>query len=468
MDKTPNLLLIWTDQQRTDTMRCYGNEFVNSPNFDRLADKSFVFRNPYCAQPVCTPSRGTIMSGLWPHAHGAYTNNIPLLPEVKSVAEMVSPEYRRVYYGKWHLGDENTPQHGFEEWKGIEDYYRKHYSQPEYLEVFSSYHHYLIKNGYTPDSEAEDGARVFSREFAAALAEPYTKSAFLGQEAADFLREQDGSRPFLLNVNFLEPHPPIFGPLNNHYDPDALPLPSTFMQAPEPDIQSRVLERAEEFRTVGMKGYPLEKTWDWQRLRANYFGLVTMVDNALGKILDALEESGQADNTIIAFTSDHGEMLGDHTLFKKGIFYEEAVKVPLLIHVPWLSKEQKMIEGRISLIDLVPTLLDLMGQPVGDHLHGQSRKAVLEGSDTLEDNAVFIQWNDRKHTGQEGRVIITPDNWKLCLFRDDNNMLFDLNSDPHELKNLYHEPDQKARISEMAALIRNWQGEIDDSVSLKE
>lgn len=464
---SPNLLFILTDQQRLDTLRCYGNEIVEAPHLNRLAEGSFVFRNAYCAQPVCTPSRGTMMTGLWPHTHGARTLNVPLPEESRTMAEIVPTQYRRANIGKWHLGNEVWEQHGFEEWISVMDRYRPHYTKAEYLERFSDYHHFLIENGYTPDESTKDGTKIFSREFSAALAEPYTKASFVGQKAAEFISGHDQSHPFLLSVSFFEPHPPTFGPLNRLYDPDTLPLPETFHNPPGPDTQSKARERAEGFQKKGYYNYPLKSIWDWQRIRANYYGLITLVDRAVGRILQALEDSGQSENTIVVFTSDHGEMLGSHALFKKGLLYEEAVKVPLLIRVPWLSGSQQMIEGRVSHIDLVPTLLELMGQPVPDHLQGRSRVSVLCGEESLED-PIFIEWNDDNEPGTQSRSVITPDGWKLNLHQDDTCSLFDLNSDPHELKNLFNESDQQGRIREMAGLIHNFQNVTGDTLALKD
>ena len=467
MTENPNLLLIWTDQQRPDTLRCYGNDIVDAPHLNNLADQSIIFRDPYCVQPVCTPSRGTIMTGLWPRDHGARSNNIPLRREARTIAEMVSENYRTAYFGKWHLGDEVFAQHGFDEWTSIEDNYLEHYSDPASRGTRSSYHRFLVKNGFAPDAERA-GQRVFSRNFSAAMAEPYTKAGFLGEEVSRYLRNYDREKPFLISVNFLEPHPPMFGPLNNRYDPDSLSLPETFGEPPTPDIQWKARMRAEGFRTEGFKDHPLNNDWDWRRLKANYYGLVTMVDNAVGHMLEALEESGNAENTIVAFTSDHGEMLGEHSLFKKGILYEGAVRVPMILRVPWLTSEQKMIEGRFSHIDLVPTLLDLMNQPVGDHLPGRSRVPVLRGEETLVDDDIFIQWNEKTSPTHECRAIITADGWKLCLFCEDQSMLFDLNADPHERRNLFKSEDHRGLIRDLSTRIRAWQQEIGDSLELPE
>jgi arylsulfatase A-like enzyme len=164
----------------------------------------------------------------------------------------------------------------------------------------------------------------------------------------------------------------------------------------------------------------------------------------------------------VVFTSDHGEMAGDHGLLEKRAFYEESAKVPFLIHVPWLKEESRMLPGNVGHIDLVPTLLDLMGQPVPDHLQGVSRVPVFKGEESLEENDVFVQWNglgDRdlgvraanmlgalarrsiitSHIGSDG----TLEHWKLNLCAGDVNELFDLTGDPHEMTNLFEESDQR-------------------------
>ena len=146
--RKPNLLFIFTDQQRADTMRCYGNEYIDTPHLNALADKSFVFEKAYVSQPVCSPSRATMLCGLYPHTARVPACNVPLPREVQTVAEMVSSDYRCCYNGKWHLGDEIFPQHGFSEWVGTEDSYRRFFSRSERHAYRSAYHHFLVENGY--------------------------------------------------------------------------------------------------------------------------------------------------------------------------------------------------------------------------------------------------------------------------------------------------------------------------------
>ena len=166
MPNRPNLLFILTDQQRWETMGCYGNKWIQTPALDRLASRSFVFENAYVTQPVCTPSRTSILTGLYPQTSGATTNNVALGPDVKTIAEMVPDGVTCGYFGKWHLGDEIFAQRGFTEWVSSEDQYRRFYSRQETLSQMSDYHHFLVDNGLEPDKESL-GQRVFSRQLAA-------------------------------------------------------------------------------------------------------------------------------------------------------------------------------------------------------------------------------------------------------------------------------------------------------------
>lgn len=472
-DRPPNILLVWTDQQRNDTLPCLGNTVVQAPNLKRLGESSFVFRQAVCTQPVCTPSRASILTGLWPHTHGCVTNNIPLGSDTPTLAEMLPDDYECAYYGKWHLGDELKAQRGFSDWRSIEDgIYRDTYSDPADLERRSDYHHFLIRNGFPPDFVDDAGTALFSRPFAAAMGEPFTKASFLAGEAEAFLgKRSKGGRPFFLSVNFLEPHPPVFGPLNGLHDPADVPIGPAFGKPPV-DGCKRAQDVRENIRTKGFKNHPLETEADWRRLKANYYGLVTLVDRALGRILRALEESGEAQNTIVVFTSDHGEMLGDHALTQKSLFYEQAVRIPWMMRVPGLSSEQVLIDGPISQIDLAPTLLELAGADRPNQLQGVSRVGTLRdasnGAPAGLENPVVVSWNDPDHPGEEGRSLVAPDGWKLNLYQDDQPELFNLSDDPGELTNLADRAEHGGRVAHMRAAILEWQDRFADDLQLND
>ncbi len=467
MPRKPNLLFIFTDQQRADTLACYGNDWIQTPHLNALAEQSFVFDNAYVTQPICTPARSSIMTGLYPHANGCIELNVPLRPETPTLAEMVSEDYICGYYGKWHLGDEIIPQHGFTDWVSIEDLYRRYYSKPENLAKFSTYHHYLVDNGFSPDIERQ-GERVFDRVTTARLPEEHVKARFTGREAARFIYERQ-DQPFVLYVGLFEPHNPYLGPLDDLYPPDELPVGPHFRRKPAADAALLHRMLADHYMDGGeMYGADLSTEAGCRRIRAQYMGNVTLIDRAVGDIMHALEECGLTDNTIVVFTSEHGDMMGDHGLFEKSVMYEEAARVPLLMHVPWINREQRSVPGRISQIDLVPTLLDLMGEPIPDGLQGESRAAVLRGEGSLVHNDVFIEWNGNdarpiryfehgvppeewQRVRGPWRTVVSAEGWKLNLSRTDQCELYDLNIDPYELTNRFNEPGQKERIVEMTA-----------------
>ena len=307
---------------------------------------------------MCSPARATMLTGLWPHTAGVPACNVPLRAEVPTFAEMLPPEYRTAFMGKWHLGDEIFPQHGFATWVGSEDSYRRGYSAPERLDVLSPYHHFLVEQGFAPDAE-NLGQRVFSRHAEASMPEEYTKAAFLGEQAAEYIRQR-GDAPFALCVSYLEPHPPHTGPLNEYYDPETLPTGPSFRQPPPDDAPLIVRLMAAFYSASENYGLDLQTEAGWRGLLARYWGNVTLVDRSVAKILQALDESGKADDTIVIFTSDHGELMGDHGILGKTLMYEESIKVPLLLRAPMLGAEPQRIGGQFSHIDLVPTLLDLL------------------------------------------------------------------------------------------------------------
>ena len=482
MARQPNLLFIFTDQQRSDTLGCYGNDWIRAPNLNALARESFVFQHAYVSAPLCTPSRSTILTGLYPHIHGAVANNMPLGLEHRTIAETVSGDYTCAYYGKWHLGDEVVPQRGFRRWLSIEDYYRQYYTRSEYLALFSDYHHYLVRKGYEPDEESQ-GAGIFSRPFAATVPEEHTKATFLAREAVRFIREV-GDQPFVLYVNFLEPHQPYDGPLNGMYRRDELEVGPHFLRRPPENASRRHQMRADYYGGGVHQGHDLSIESGWRDIRANYYGNVTLMDRAVGTVLMALDEAGLRDSTIVAFTSEHGDMLGDHGILQKSVLYEEAIKVPLLLRVPWLGGGGSMVRGRVGQVDLVPTLLELMREPVPDHLQGESRVPVLLGESSLDDNDVFVQWNEppgRDHAGHNmtvpdeelselsgmpWRTIISADGWKLSLSAEDQCELYDLNTDPYEEGNLFDARAHRDRVRGFASRLRSWQERTGDTAPL--
>lgn len=486
MDR-PNLLFLFTDEQRPDTLRAYGNEKIQTPTLDRLAEESVVFRHAYCTQPVCTPSRGSMLTGLYPHTHGCTRNNIILGEDVPCLPEL-APGYETGYFGKWHLGDEIYPQHGFTRWCAMEEYFqarRPHRAQSDRSEYF----HWLYGKGYKPEGD-RDGIGTFGRSLATTLPEYDCKPAFLAQQTSQWLRETAG-KPFIGYVAFLEPHMPFFGPRDVQYDPDAIDLPENFNHIPDETnhLKPRIFHR--KYRDEGFERFRLDTEAGWRRLIANYWGLVSQVDAAVAQILATLDEIGQAENTIIVFTSDHGDMMGSHRLLAKTVMYEESVGVPWLMRVPGIAPRR--VDHRVSQIDLVPTLLDVMGFGRPAALHGHSLRQTLETGAPPPQTDVFIEWNgsdsgvrlpDADAEVPENlrdlgtaealamaindpvRTIITAEGWKLNYSPMlGQHELFDLNSDPYEMENRYGQDDHAGLVESLRARLRAWGARTGDTVA---
>ncbi len=473
-EKKPNLLIIWTDEQRADTMAAYGNHKIHAPNLNKLAHQSVVFENAYVTQPVCTPNRSAVMTGLWPHQSGCVKNNIPLPANIPCLPELLGgSDYRTAYMGKWHLGDEIFAQHGFEEWASIEDGYRRYYSDGNDRNRRSDYHHFLIEHGYKPDS----GDNVFSRSFAARRILEHCKPKFLEEKACDFLRRHR-KEPFVLYINFLEPHMPFFGPLDDEHNSEEIDLPSNF---------SDPLEENEPLRYRVIQEYCRAKYGkDEREIRAlirRYWGLVTQVDLSVGAILKTLDDLGLADNTIVVYTSDHGDMMGSHHMVEKSVMYEEAVRIPWLMRIPQM--QGRPIKDRVSQIDTVPTLMDLLDCGVDGRFAGQSLVPLIKAGRVEQEN-VFIEWNPnsgamkvkrggtrlaskeelRRLENEHTRAVISPDGWKLCLSDSDKCQLFDLNKDPGENINLFDSGGHKDIITKLTTMIHKWQGTVGDKVKV--
>jgi arylsulfatase len=474
--KKPNLLFLYTDEQAIDTLAAYGNTQIEMLNLNKLSKQCTVFEQAYVTQPVCTPSRSTLLTGLYPHANGCVENNIPLKADTPCFPELLNdPEYQTGHFGKWHLGDEIFKQHGFDEWISTEDAYFRWYSEENNVNEYSNYHHFLLKNGFNPGNSDR-----FGRGETAEFPEKYSKPAFLAEKSIRFI-DNNQDKPFALFVNFLEPHMPYTGPRNEQYKPEDIPLPENFDH--QLDSQNPVKTKffAHKYNQYGFGGIDLSSPEGWKKLKANYWGLCSQVDTYVGKIIDHLKESGLYDDTIIVFTSDHGDMMGSHRLLAKCVMFEEAVRVPFLIKYAGQNTGRK-VKGPVSQIDIIPSLLDCMNKNIPDALQGKSLKPLIEnGGKVPENNDVFIEWIGtagtirnydipdhmsekipdheklEQYLGAEVRTIITPAGWKYNWSSIGEDELYNLNKDTNEMDNLAFDDLQKDRIIELREKISLWQ-----------
>ncbi len=468
--RKPNLILFLPDQQRADTLACYGGIKVHAPNLNKLASESVVFERTYVTHPVCTPSRSSLMTATWPHTNGCTRNSVPLDRRFRVFPELMEDrDYRTAYIGKWHLGEEGPAARGFHQWISTDDH--------------GDYTNFLISNGITPDKQNSRFSELAISNLPLDLSRP----KFLEKHARKFIEEHQRD-PFILVVGFVEPHSPYNGPLNNEHPLDQveLDLTATLPEGEDIPLRYRLMREWQQAEAVlDRERLPTQLFFgitpkEYRSIKQRYLGLVTLVDQSIGAILECLERFSLAENTIIAHTSDHGDNLGAHHLFGKETMFEEAARVPFLVRLPGQTRS-KTIQQPVSHIDFVPTLLDLLGQPNHPQCAGKSLLPVIN-EDAAAGN-VFLEWAPNRTKVKKGsrlarrraikravdestRTIVTADGWKLCLRDKDLNELYNLKEDPWETCNLYSDRQCASVISRLAGEIHRWQESTKDKLRI--
>jgi arylsulfatase A-like enzyme len=470
LPRKPNLLVFLPDQQRADTIACYGGTRVHAINLNKLASQSFVFEQAYVTQPICAPSRSSLLTGTWPHNNGCTHNHSALAPRFRCLPELINDsDYRCAYMGKWHLGDEVFAQHGFAEWVSIMDVYRENFTPGRDRNAMSDYGKFLIAKGLKPDKKKKG---IFSHDFVSRLPLELSRPKFLEVKACEFL-ERHGREPFLLIVSFFEPHPPYNGPLNNEHPLEEMDVDPTASHILGDDMPVRYRLRQQNAATVFGRSPE-----NYRQIKQRYLGLVTEIDQSIGAILTKLEALGLADNTVIVHTTDHGEMMGAHGLFGKRVLFQQSARVPYLLHMPG-QRQMVGVSGPTSHIDFAPTVVDLLGKPPHEQCVGKSRALLLRG-ESMPTEPVILEWAPEKNNrvdrskpeeiqramNESTRAIVSPDGWKLCLRDKDKNELYNLQKDPREEHNLFYQGGDQKVIDDLTAAIHAWQERNGDTLRL--
>lgn len=427
-----NLLFLFTDQQRTDTLSCYGNDEVKTPSVDRLARSGVRFDRAYTPNAVCTPARASLLTGLMPHKHGVLVNferNIGYPEHLNEQHTSFSALLREAGYrvgleGKWHVSPQQPPsQFGFEA-EHFPGFWNP-YDHPEYLS-------YLQEHGL-PSVQIKEVTRGVlpngkpSTELAGIFAGPLeaTFEYFLAHRTIRKLREfadnyHTSGQPFYLACHWFGPHLPYVVPQQyyDYYDPELVQLPPSFAEtfAGKPKVQ----EHYSKYWTFD--SYSAEQ---WKKLIAVYRGYARMIDDLTAMILDEVERLGLDDSTAIFFSTDHGEFTGAHKLNDKGpAMYEDIYRIPLIVRLP--DGVQDAVNRQfVSLVDVTATFLDLAGVPIPESYDGQSLLPLLRGEEVS---------NWREHIvcefhGQQfpyPQRMIRDERYKLIVTPADVNELYDL------------------------------------------
>src|SRR3954451_21852510 len=479
--RKPNLILFLPDQQRADTLACYGGVKVHAPNLNKLASESVVFERTYVTHPVCTPSRSSLMTGTWPHINGCTHNSVPLDPRFRVFPELMKDDdYRTAYIGKWHLGEDGPAYAGASAGKPARRGFEHYISTDDH----GDYSSFLISKNIAPDKANGRFSELAISNLPIELSRP----KFLEEHACDFI-EKHQRDPFILVVAFVEPHSPYNGPLNNANPLGEVELDATATLPEHQDIPLRyrlMREWQQAEALLDRERLPIQLFFgitpdEYRSIKQRYLGLVTLVDQSIGAILGCLERCDLTEHTIVVHTSDHGDSLGAHHLFGKETMFEEATRVPWLIRLPSQTR-QKMISRPVSHIDFVPTLLDLLGQPNHPQCAGKSLLPLIDDATSLQNN-VFLEWAPNRTKVKKGsrlarrrmikraveestRTLVSRDGWKLCLRDKDSNELYNLKDDPFETHNLHSDAQYASVVSRLASDIYRWQEATNDNLKL--
>jgi choline-sulfatase len=452
--RPPNILLLLSDQHRADAMACAGDTIVRTPGLDRLAAEGVRFGNAFCTSPLCMPSRASFTTGLYAHNHGVLSNAagnlLPVLPTFMRALQAAG--YHTAGIGKFHYFihdgisdmDELTEQllaYGFDEaveteGKEISEFHRGPWTR------------YLAEHGLEETHRADFRRRRTAEPAwyagASPLGEEHHHDAYIGRLAEQWLERWDGDRPFLLWTSWVGPHLPWDAPgrFATMYDPADLPPPRPDPLDGAPTVVRRYVER---FRLRDAAPS------DLARMRASYYGLISHVDHWVGRLLDLLDRRGLAEDTVVVYFSDHGEMLGEHGLLQKSVFYEEAIRVPLIVRDPRRLRPG-VAAAPVELVDLPATLLELAGARPYPPCEGRSLLPLLD-----EPSAVPAGWRNAVFSELKGERMVRTDRYKYTHRAGETRQeLFDLAADPHELRNLAGDPAHAAVEEELRARLLDW------------
>lgn len=519
--RRPNVLMIIADQLRADHLGFGGNTVVRTPHLDALAERGMVFENATVANPTCMPNRASLATGRWPSAHGTRCNGIPLDPTSRTLMHsLTDSEYRTLAVGKLHhqnmgwefepeqqaeilatapllldsTAQDARPRGTAEGWDRCEDR-RAH--EAGFLPVPPGYYgyshvdlvighgdhpgghylHWARERGLDPDAVGgREGSDVvypgWDQVYRTAVPADLHPSAYIGEKAVEHIKDAAGQdAPFFLFVSFPDPHHPFSPPAgyDTLYDPDSIPLPLGFNQdhSRSPRHIRHMMERR------GEPGSDPTMTWaataeQYRHAAAAQYGLITLMDEQIGRILHELEAQGLAEDTIVVFTADHGDLFGDHGLMLKHFCHYRAVtNVPLVVALPDATEHRGRGRSRalVASPDLVPTLMELTGTHPFRGIQGRSFAPILAGGEDVHRPALLIE--EDQPFGLPGlpgpvrmRTVVTAEGRLTRYFGAGEVELYDHAQDPQELHNVAGRPEHaelqrrltEALLTQMASL----------------
>lgn len=495
----PNVLFVTCDQWRGDSLSAVGHPVVRTPSVDRLAKEGVLFSRHYAGAAPCSPARACIYTGLYQMNNRVCRNGTPLDARHDNIALAA----RRAGYTPTLFGytDTSPDPRGLDPsdpalrtYEGILPGFFPRVLLPEHQKPWLSW---LAARGVKTNTAFPDIHKPAKRSPEVSSAPPIyskdeTPAAFIAGEFIRWLGEQKAAEPWFAHLSFISPHPPFIvpEPFNTMYDPSDGPA---LRRAADMEAEAAIhpfaawaMERLRKTKFIpGARG----KVRDWseddvRQIRALYWGMITEVDGQLGRIFDAVAAKGAWDDTIVVFMSDHAEMMGDHFSMGKGGFFDQSYHVPLVIRDPRRKRTRgDRVDAFTEAVDIMPTLLDLIGAPVPAHLDGRSLAPFLDGSSPKD-------WRDAAHwefdfrsiakgtaeqrfglsSRQCNLAVLRTDRWKYVHFGGGlPPVLFDLRDDPDETRNLAIDAAYASARLEMAERLLEWRAEhLDQSLALLE
>ncbi|GJL84125.1 MAG: sulfatase [marine bacterium B5-7] len=505
----PNFILFCTDQQRADFLGCTGHPVLKTPNIDSISAGGVRFDRCYVSSPQCMPNRSTMMTGRTPSAHGVRTNGIPLSLQANTFVDLLRYEgYRTALIGKSHLqnmldaepyripesvvernrkgvsefadawkpiAQDNYDQEGMSTWRGYGYVpYRRNYYGFEYVDLCTlhgdtaggDYYRWLKRQRYDADElRGRDNALphdyICPQAWRTAVPEELYPTRYIQQRAVEWLKSSDTRRnekPFFLMVSFPDPHHP-FTPPGRYWDmyrPEDMAVPASLEANATP---TPFLKHTREYsRGVGANEYHAMSVNRREAQEANALtcGMIAMIDDAVGEVLKALADSGLSDSTVLAFTSDHGDLMGDHGLILKGPFhYQGLIRVPLLWSDPYADTDQvNACQNLVGTMDIAPTILERTGITPFHGMNGRSLLGLMQEETPPWRSHVIVE--EEQHDGVLGhdgplrlRTLVT-DRFRMTIYADQKwGELYDLHDDPNELQNLWDDPGASALRADM-------------------
>ena len=467
--KKPNILLITSDQQHFDTIGAFNPE-ISTPNLDRLTEEGTTFNRAYCPNPTCTPSRSSIITGMYPSQHGAWTLGTKLLEDRHTMGEdFLENDYRTSLIGKAHF----QQAYSTEKYKSIEAYptlqdldfwkaFDEEFYGFEHIELARNHaneqlvgQHYAIwmeekgfknwRDYFAPPTGTMDP----SIEHKWPIPEEYHYNTWIAERTNHKLEEYtENDENFFMWASFPDPHPPYLvpEPWDTMYDPDDLTIPKGVEGEHEknPPHFQMTQEKAPDFSSYnetgkGIHGYHSHQTTEerHRQLTATYYGMVSMMDKNIGKILDKLDELGIADETIVVFTTDHGHFFGQHGLQAKGGFhYEDLIKLPFIVRYPKQVPAGRVSGAMQSLVDLAPTFLSFSNIPVPEHMTGVDQSQVWLNEIEAARDHVICEFRHEPTTIHQKTYV--DERYKITMYYNQTyGEIFDLHNDPGEFNNLW-------------------------------